>query len=68
MILPCWRYYRYTFIFFLGGGGEGALRLHVADRVAQEQTGSHFDSTAEVGEVQEIPGPVSEDMLEIDHV
>ena len=42
--------------------------MHVADTVAQEQTGSHFESTAEVGEVQEIPGPVSEDMLEIDPV
>ena len=36
--------------------------------MAQEQTGSHSESIAEVGEVQEIPGPVSEDMLEIDPV
>ena len=33
--------------------------------MAQEETGSHFESIAEVGEVQEIPGPVSEDMLEM---
>ena len=42
-----------------GGGGGGG------DTVAQEETGSHFESIAEVGEVQEIPGPVSEDMLEM---
>ena len=36
--------------------------------MAQEKTISHVESIAEVGEVQEIPGPVREDVLEIDPV